>query len=174
MPQINSPTTPHRGPSAVGGWQWLPFSDASFLSHVRQALDIITTRISTQRDCDDAFRRLPHGRGFPDVWFDPTIWISFDPTLVGGRFGATLANEITLSQYACRMGAWTIVATLIHELAHVNGAGGSTNAAESVLNHCRMKEHFHPEIIGQVIRAPRAAIIAALNHSFHGRSRDAA
>ena len=49
---------------------------------------------------------------------------------VGGR-------EIAISDVACRWGRWTMLATLIHELAHVNGAaGGSSRDAESALIHC--------------------------------------
>jgi hypothetical protein len=71
----------------------------------------------------------------------------------GGRFGATLGKEVTLSQYTCRMGPWTLVATMIHELAHVNGANGLTHDAEATLQKCLMGQHHDPTIMGQLLSA---------------------
>jgi hypothetical protein len=82
------------------------------------------------------------------------VWISYDPGSASGRFGATLGNEVTLSQYAFRMGSWTLVATLIHELAHVNGADGVSHDAEATLQKCLMGAHHDPAILGQIRSAP--------------------
>jgi hypothetical protein len=71
-------------------------------------MHIITSRIQGSPPCNDAFRALPGGRSFTQVWADPGVWISYDPGAVGGRFGATLRKEIALSQYTCRMGQWTL------------------------------------------------------------------
>ena len=47
-----------------------------------------------------------------------------------------------------------MVATLIHELAHVNGAGGGHDA-EGTLQKCLMRAHHHPHIMGQILQQPR-------------------
>jgi hypothetical protein len=47
------------------------------------------------------------------------------------------------------------VATLIHELAHVNGANGITHDAEATLQKCLMGQHHDPTILGQLRLAPK-------------------
>ena len=118
-------------------------------------MHIITSKIQGNPPCNAAFRALPGGRSFTQVWADPDVWISYDPGAVGGRFGATLGKEIALSRYTCRMGQWTLVATLIHELAHVNGANGVTHDAEAALQKCLMGQHHDPTILGQIRLAPK-------------------
>jgi hypothetical protein len=165
MPQLNIPGAGHAGPAAVAGWQWLPFANAMYRDSVRRAIRIINTRVNGHRPCDVAFQALPGGRTFADVWADPSIWISYDPGIQANRFGATLGTEITLTQYSCRMGHWTIVATLIHELAHVNGADGASHDAEGVLMHCLMQGHHNPAIMGQLRDTPRDPVLMALHRS---------
>jgi hypothetical protein len=163
MPTINIPTSGHAGPAAIAGWQWLPFTDHSLLVSLQHAVHIISSRINGNGACNAAFSALPGGRTFSQVWADATVWISYDPGNVVGRFGATLGKDITLSRYACRMGAWTMAATLVHELAHVNGASGATHDAEGTLGKCLLKAHEDPAIIGQVLSAPRDPLLATLH-----------
>jgi hypothetical protein len=171
MPRVNTPASAHAGPAAAAGWQWQAFANASYLAAVNSAIATINTRIRGIATCDAAFRALPGGKTFSQVWADPTVWISYDPTPTAQRYGATLGKEVTLSQYTCKMGSWTIVATLIHELAHVNGADGISNDAESTLQHCLMKDHYNPAIIGNIIRAKQANWeIAALSRSWRCRA----
>ena len=165
MPQINSPTSGHTGPAAVAGFQWLPYGNTTYLARLQHAVAVINTRVNGDRPCDAAFRALPGGRSFAQVWADPSVWISYDPGSASGRYGATLGNEVTISQYCCRMGMWTIVATLIHELAHVNGAAGTNHAAEQTLQACLMKAHHDPTIIGQLQTAPRDPVLAAMSRA---------
>jgi len=155
MPQLNLPGSGHVAPTALSGWQWLPISVASYQNRIQHAVNIINSRIQGYAPCNAAFRLLPGGRSFAQVWADPTVWISTDPGGAGGRFGATLGKEVTLSQYACRMGEWTLVATLIHELAHVNGANGLSHAAEATLQKCLMGAHHDPTIMGAIRAAPK-------------------
>jgi uncharacterized cupin superfamily protein len=149
MPSINIPALAHVAPTAMAGWQWLPFTDATYLRSLQAAIAIINTQIKGVASCDAAFRALPGGRTTAQVWADPAVWISYDPDNSALRFAATQGNEITLSQYTCKMGSWTIVATLIHELAHVNGASSITHDAENTLQHCIMRKHHNPAILGQ-------------------------
>jgi hypothetical protein len=47
----------------------------------------------------------------------------------------TSGREVAISEQAFRIGRWTVLATLVHELAHTNGAPDrpSTAAEEAVL-----------------------------------------
>jgi hypothetical protein len=170
MPKINKPRSGHTGPSPVAGWEWLPFADATYLKRVERAVQIIDLRIKGHKPCDSAFKALPGGRSFADIWSDSSIWISYDSGGAAGRFGATLGKEITVSQYSCRMGHWTLVATLIHELAHVNGADGVSHDAEATLQSCMMSAHHNPAIIGQLISTPADPVLVALTKSRMGHA----
>lgn len=75
-----------------------------------------------------------------------------DPSNDGKLYGAALGNHITLSKYTLNMGRWNAAATLVHELAHVGGAGGSDTMAEDVLLKCLLKNLHNPNIIGNLIR----------------------
>lgn len=59
-------------------------------------------------------------------------------------------KNITISAYALRMGRWTVATTIIHELAHVNGAGSADSAAEDVLLSCMLRGLHDPAIIGEL------------------------
>jgi hypothetical protein len=104
---------------------------------------------------------LPGGRTFRELWLDPTIWINFDPqttfAIYGGKaFG--YPQNITITAYALGRGRWMTAATLIHELAHANGAAGERGGAhaadaERVLRSCLLRDLFDPATIGEVSRA---------------------
>jgi hypothetical protein len=84
------------------------------------------------------FRSLPDGRSLTDLLNDAAIWVNYHPTM--GAYGETNAvsgKEIAISERACRIGRWTVLATLIHELAHAGGApGGADASAEEALLAC--------------------------------------
>jgi hypothetical protein len=163
MPKINTPESGHTGPAANAGWQWLPYTNAAYLKTLKRAISIIDSRIKSHKPCDTAFAALPGARGFVDVWADNSIWISYDPKNNGSDYGATNfvgGKEVTITRYALRMGRWTTAATLIHELAHVNGADASTHAAEETLRHCLLAALEDPNIIGVVERKPGGVMVA--------------
>ncbi len=156
MPQVNTPATGHVGPVPLpGGHQYLAYTDAHFLATVRRAVHIIQSRVRGSVPCDHAFSLLPGGKTFSQVWADPDVWINFDPARRSGDYGATRVKEITVTAYSLAMGSWTVAATLIHEMAHVNGASGHTHDAEATLKSCLLKSLENPGIIGQIIRASR-------------------
>ena len=79
------------------------------------------------------------------------MWISFDPDRSGNKYGVTLAKKhVSITAYALAMGQWTTAATLIHELAHVNGAPSNNTQAEDTLLSCLLKNNHNPNIIGQI------------------------
>jgi hypothetical protein len=163
MPNLNLPGSGHAGPVPAAGWQWQPFANLTYQHRVQAAVNVINSRVIGYGPCNAAFRALPGGRTFAQIWADPAIWISFDPNGTVGRFGATQGNEVTLSQYTCRMGRWTLVATLIHELAHVNGADGVSHDAEATLQKCLMGAHHDATILGELRAAPRPTMLAIGN-----------
>ena len=72
-------------------------------------------------------------------------------------------KEIAIGPPSYRVGRWMVLATLIHELAHVNGVRGRVSplAAENALLHCGLGKRserssgvddpstpFHPGIRG--------------------------
>lgn len=87
---------------------------------------------------DVYFKSLSEGNSLRKLLADSSIWINYHATMT--YFGETEyvgGKEIAISDAACRWGRWTMLATLVHELAHANGAaGGSSHAAELALIHC--------------------------------------
>ncbi len=108
------------------------------------------------------FQSLDGGRTFAEVWNDPHVWINYDPENRQGKYGAHRrgTKEIAISKYALRMGRWTVAATLVHELAHVNGAPGNNSQAEDTLKTCLLKGLHDPTIIGRVADASKRAAYA--------------
>jgi predicted Zn-dependent protease len=85
---------------------------------------------------DVYFRTLPQGRSLSQLLDDRTIWINYHNTMLGsGGTSAEHRKEIAIGSKSFRFGRWWVLGTLIHELAHVNGAE-RTHAAELALLHC--------------------------------------
>ena len=90
---------------------------------------------------DVYFRTLPNGRSLTELLADGDIWINF---LVGsnafGQTNAVSGKEIGISERSFRIGRWTVLATLVHELAHSNGVDGATDpkGAERAVLECGM------------------------------------
>ncbi len=155
MPSINIPGSGHAGPPTNSGWQWLPYTDDAMLSTLRRAIHVIDSRIKDYKPCNAAFKALPRGRSFAQVWNDPTIWISYDPNQGGLNYGATLGQDVTITRYALHMGLWTTAATLVHELAHTNGADGISHDAEGTLRSCLLQGLENPQIVGSIDNVTR-------------------
>jgi len=152
MPSINTTASGHPSPVNTRR-QYLPYSSAEdrYLVTLRMAMDIINSRIRGHAPCNAAFRALPGGRSFADVWNDNSVWINYDPDSNPGYFGARVGNDVTISKYAYLMGHWTVVATLVHEFAHVNGApGGNSTQAEDTLRRCLLHQLHDPAVLGRL------------------------
>jgi hypothetical protein len=87
---------------------------------------------------DRYFRCLPLGHSLRDLLADRSIWINYDPDFRGyGSQSTEHPHELAIGQLAFAQGRWMVLATLLHELAHVNGApAGSDRTAEATLVHC--------------------------------------
>jgi hypothetical protein len=134
---IGDHVSPHPGFVAVPGIR------RDMVNWARQRAKRIANEI---RSADIYFSSLPGGRTLKSLLNDNTIWINYDPAM--GDYGATSVahnHEMAIGPPAFRIGRWTVLATLIHELAHVNGApGGADHRAEQALVNCglgRSVEH---------------------------------
>ena len=79
---------------------------------------------STIPGANKYFLHLPKRRSLTQLLADSTIWVNYSVSL-GKDYGETAdRNEIAIAPIAFRVGRWTVLATVIHELAHCNGAGG--------------------------------------------------
>jgi hypothetical protein len=110
------------------------------------------------KTCNCAFAKLPLRRDFAAVWRDPDIWVSLNPNPDESLFGITFKKDVTISAHLFKSGdpvRW-IAATLVHELAHVNGAPGGmeSKAAESTLPPCGFDDKYNPATVG-LARGPR-------------------
>lgn len=89
---------------------------------------------------DRYFRGITQGsRSLSQILRDNTQWIHYDPTrnAMGFTPGQGFSKECAIGRSPFQAGRRAVLATLIHELAHCNGAaGGSSTAAEDALPHC--------------------------------------
>lgn len=152
MPKIHGPdgviySTPEK---KLDGTQWTAFTDATQIGIVRDALTLMRDRVTKIPTCDQYFEGLPRKRTFASILDDPKVWISYDPT--GPAAAETVGNYITLGKKALNGNRWQLVATLVHELAHVGGAEDTDGQAEKALMHCGLKDHY---VKDNNTRAPR-------------------
>lgn len=152
MAVVHIPGDAHITPPTTSGISWLVYSNAKRKKVVDDALFILRRNVRGVRPCNSCFNKLPNGRSFDDILDDPSVFISFDPSNDGSLFGATLGNDITITNFSIRMGRWTVAATLVHEFAHINGAPGATHQAEGTLLCCGFSALHDPNIIGAADR----------------------
>jgi hypothetical protein len=69
------------------------------------------------------YASLPRGRTLTSLIHDKSIWINYDPGT--GDDGYTFHNsDLWLGPKPFRIGRWSVLASILHELAHIGGAGG--------------------------------------------------
>jgi hypothetical protein len=152
MPNVNDDGTLHAS-FIEDGIRFWPYDGGASRATLKRAINIIQKNIFRKSSsCNSYFSHLPGGRSFDDIWSDPAFWINWDNRPDPGFYGATsTANpmEITISGYALNKGAWVTAATIVHEMAHVNGApGGSSTAAEDAMTPCGLKGLVDPNAVG--------------------------
>jgi len=160
MPHINIPGSGHVGPAFIPGvsLHYLPYTNARFLSVIKSAMALVGSRIVRHSPCNTAFAALPGRRTLRSLWADGRIWVNFDPSRNGQDFGETTGFDITITEYALAMGHWTAAATLVHELAHVDGAPSIDRQAEDTLLKCMLPGLRDPTIIGRITTASRNGV----------------
>lgn len=149
--KINTAGSGHTGPVKNGDAEWLPYDAALDKQKkcLEKAIGICKNNIRGSKTCNDAFKKLPGGRSFDDIFDDDTVWISYCPNKTTYGFTNVVGGkEITICEYAYMWGFWSVVGTLVHEMGHVNGAGTTDHAAEGTLLSCGLAKVHDPTIIG--------------------------
>jgi hypothetical protein len=122
------------------------------IRRLREAIAHINRRIRVHTEANRAFLAIPGGRGFSldTLLAGPDIIVCFDPVHHGPILAATplVGRRISITEFGFRSTGRSVEATLIHELAHVNGASGTTRDAENVLRRSRMGDQFNPRVVG--------------------------
>lgn len=92
----------------------------------------------TMPSANTYFKTLPDGRSLSDLLSDSSIWVNYHPAMpFFGETNQVSGKEIAISEKSFKIGRWTVLATLIHELAHTDGApGGTDKRAERALLSC--------------------------------------
>jgi hypothetical protein len=171
MPNVNDDGTVHASfvetfpnppPTEVRFW---PYDGGRQRKTLREAINIIQKNIvGKMSSCNSYFSSLPNHRSFDAIWNDPAFWINRDPRGDAPFRGATATTrpmEITLAA-AVLFNPWVCAATIVHEMAHVNGAwpgafpawpgsasaAGDHLAAEKSLLHCGLKKGFDSHAVG--------------------------
>ncbi len=155
--KINTAGSGHLGPVKNGDAEWLAY-DAKLDKQkkmLEKAIGIISSNVKGSKACNEEFTKLPGGRSFDAVFDDDTIWISYCPLKTTYAFtNAVSGKEITICEQAFMWGYWTVTGTLVHEMAHTNGADATTHAAEGTLLSCGLSKVHDPNIIGTRETAP--------------------
>ena len=115
-------------------WSAVPRGNRHMLSWSRERAGWIARNLPS---ADAYFRLLPFQKTLTSLLADATIWLSYEDN--PGRYGATSTRnykDIAISSTAFRKGRWVVLATLVHELAHVAGAPGFSHAAEQAVLAC--------------------------------------
>ncbi len=122
--------------SSQAGYIAFPNNKLDTMRWVRRKAIWIAAHIST---ADPYYRTLPGGRSLTDLLSDRSIWINYHPTMVDfGETNFAGGKEIAIANTSFRVGRWTVLATLVHELAHVDGVRGAVlpRAAELAVLAC--------------------------------------
>lgn len=83
------------------------------------------------------FKTLADGRSLTQLLNDSSIWINYCPGLTLFGEAQISGKELALGPRPFAQGKWVVLGTLIHELAHINGAPNTaTVEAEEALYHC--------------------------------------
>lgn len=172
MPQINYLISNHKL-AAIISYAARPFApkqsdlDNWRVGQIKLAMNWIQTAVieseKCSESCDDAFGILPGGKKFSEIWKDQNIWVSFLKTADTKIFGQAVkwGRDIAVSYGSFRHGWKQVAATIIHELAHINGASEKTTDAEDTLVHCGLASKHRSDIIGYLKAIPKNAILIA-------------
>ena len=110
--------------SPQSGWVFIPERWRDQLRWARTNAFRITREIPS---ANRYFKTLPNGRTLTELLNDSSIWLNHDATSpFYGQTSVAYPKEVSIDSLAFRMGRWSVLATLVHELAHVNGAPALT------------------------------------------------
>ena len=142
--KINTGASGH-GNLTILDFHFWAYNNDKALKTLEQAVFILKNNIKGMKPCNERFKKLSGGRTSDDILKDDTVWISYEARTTTGWYGATNTvggNEITISQAAFNKGRWWVAGTLVHEMAHVNGAPANTVDADDTLLYCGVKNAY--------------------------------
>ena len=124
------------------------------LETVKRGAKIVEESIIGDKNCDAIFQALPKGKSITEL-FEAGINIHYDPSNAAGSWGWTMPvsypTDVVISRFTIRMGHWSVAGTIVHEMAHLAGADGTSHAAENTLQFCKLKSlkgPYDPKIRG--------------------------
>ena len=169
MPQINYGICEHKLAAMLQYnarcfWPKKDEFDARRVGLIKSAMSWIQEAVIASKECsagcDAAFQKLPGGKTFSEMWQDQQIWISFLKTPDTKTFGQAVrwGRDLAVSYGSFRLGWKMVAATLVHEIAHLNGAPDDTTEAEDTLLSCGLADKHRAEIIGYLRQIPAGAI----------------
>ncbi len=151
-------------------WQPMPRAERAVLDWARHRARWIARNLSS---ADAYFKRLPFQKTLTALVADSSLWLSYEDN--PGRYGATSIRnfrDIVISSHAFDKGRWVVLATLIHELAHVGGAPGFNDSAEQAVLACGLgrrdelirgrddpKTPYEPGIFGMNLKPDRETAV---------------
>jgi hypothetical protein len=114
----------------------VPFKHQWATKWARNQAKLIAANVKT---ADKYFKSLPGKRSLTQLLADRRIWINYAFDWYGRGVRQPGSNDIGIGDLSYLSGKEAVLATLIHELAHIAGApGGDSRAAEEALIHCRL------------------------------------
>lgn len=134
------------------------------LRGMNEALQFVEQKVKVWRPCNECFKRLPGKRSFKDIWDDPDTWIHYNGKSLSLGFQRPGTKEIAVCFRSFmstpdkpgQPNSMQVAATIVHELAHANGAEGDPtkrdNSAEATLKFCLLTQMFKPEVFGAIDR----------------------
>ena len=126
----------HRGSEFGSAFTAIPTRYRDDFRWARQRAIWITNNIAT---ADPYFRSLPRRRTLTNLLADNTIWINYDGSTTA--YGYTYQNKnLWVGLPAMVIGRWTILATIVHELAHIGGAIGGATTCSAFSASCHAAE----------------------------------
>lgn len=120
--------------SPVTGYQAFPTNKRDTIMWARRRARAIAAGMPS---ANVYFKTLPQGRTLTQILNDSSVWVNYHATMPFFGEAEIGGHELAIAERSFRIGRWTVLATLIHELAHINGAPtGASTLAEEALLHC--------------------------------------
>ena len=157
--------------SLMPGWRAMPSLNLHMIYWSRWYAHWIAANLPS---ANLYFSRLPYQKTLTGLLADRATWINYEDN--PRRYGATVMvgqAEMAISSTAFRKGRWVVLATLIHELAHVGGAPGFSHAAEQAVLACGLglpsellrgrddrRTPYEPGILGMNVRGGEETSLA--------------
>ena len=149
--RINIAGSGHVAPIQMADVEWKAFDKqlARQKAILERAIEMLKRRRS-MKSCNEGFSKLPNGKSFDQVLDDNDIWVSYcsSTTSLGTTEQGT--KEITIFEKAFQRGVTVVASTLLHEMAHVNGASQNGLQAEGTLLCCGFSKEYDKENVGSL------------------------